>query len=78
MLKWRNPIQLYRLTSAEARLASLLAEGLSSGEAADELGLTRNTTKTQAKAIYSKTGVRTHSQFVKLVSQLSFHSHPLG
>ncbi|HEY9033973.1 MAG TPA: helix-turn-helix transcriptional regulator, partial [Pseudomonadales bacterium] len=35
--------QLFELTSAEARLALLLANGLSLDEAADELGITRNT-----------------------------------
>ena len=56
--------KLYGLTPAEIRLSSLLIQGHSISEAAETLGISRNTTKTQAKSIYAKTGVRSQAQLV--------------
>jgi DNA-binding CsgD family transcriptional regulator len=58
---------IYALTTAEARLAWLLAEGLSLAEIAGSLRVSRNTLKAQLQAVYSKTGVARQAQLVRLV-----------
>jgi DNA-binding CsgD family transcriptional regulator/PAS domain-containing protein len=62
---------MFSLTGAEGRLAKLLAQGLSLSEAVEILGVSRNTVKAQAKAIYSKTGVRSQAQLVVLAARLA-------
>lgn len=59
--------QLFELTTAEARLALLLANGLSLDEAAEELGVTRNTAKSHLSATFSKTGVTRQPALVQLI-----------
>lgn len=59
--------QLFSLTSSEARLALLLANGLSLDEAAEEQGITRNTAKSHLSAIFSKTGVTRQPSLVQLI-----------
>ena len=63
--------RMFSLTRAEARLAKFLAQGLSISEAVEMLGVSRNTVKAQAKAIYSKTGVRSQAQLVALAARLA-------
>ncbi len=53
-----------RLTVAEQRLLPLLATHLSLQEIADQLFVSRNTTKTHAVAIYRKLGVSSRSEAV--------------
>lgn len=55
------------LTDAEAALATLVFMGLSLREASDRLGVSINTCKSQLKAIYTKTGCRTHVELMKAV-----------
>jgi LuxR family maltose regulon positive regulatory protein len=52
------------LTAAELRLLAMLATHLSFPEIAEEMFLSRNTIKTQAKSIYRKLGVSSRSQAV--------------
>ena len=59
--------QLFGLTAAESRLALLLANGLSLDEAAEELGVTRNTAKSHLSASFSKTGVTRQPALVQLI-----------
>lgn len=59
--------QLFGLTSAEARLALRLANGLSLEQAATELGITRNTGRAHLRSIFTKTGVAQQSQLVSLI-----------
>ena len=59
---------LFGLTTAEARLAVILTQGLSLVEAAQRLGITHNTAKTQLRAIFAKTGARRQSQLVSILA----------
>lgn len=58
---------LFGLTSAEAALAKLLAEGLSLDEAAARLAISRNTVKSRLRAIFAKTGVKRQSSLVRVL-----------
>lgn len=60
--------RLYGLTRAEARLAELLAGGVSLGDAADELGVAQSTVRTQLKSIFAKTSANRQSELVRLMS----------
>lgn len=57
--------QLYGLTPAEARLASLLAEGIGLPEAAEQLGITRETAKSTLHLIFAKTDTRRQAELVR-------------
>lgn len=54
-----------RLTEAEARLATALFAGASLREAAESLGKSLHTCKTQLKSIYAKTGCRSQAELTK-------------
>lgn len=56
----QNLAELFDLTPAETCLAACLLNGVPPKEAARRLGLSINTVKTQARAIYAKT--ETHNQ----------------
>jgi DNA-binding CsgD family transcriptional regulator len=58
---------MFSLTPAEAKLAALIANGLSLDEAAAELQISRYTAKAQLRAIFSKTGVGQQSHLVHLL-----------
>jgi DNA-binding CsgD family transcriptional regulator len=62
--------QIFRLSPAEARLASLIATGVSVAQAAEQFGVSLDTIRTQMKAIYAKTGTRRQSELVSLLSRL--------
>lgn len=57
---------LYGLTPAESRVATLIAKGKSVPQAADELGVSRNTLKTQLKSVFAKTGARRQGELIRL------------
>jgi DNA-binding CsgD family transcriptional regulator len=59
--------ELLDLTSAEARLTRLLANGLTLTEAARQLGLTTATIRTRVKTIFQKTGTHRQSDLIRLV-----------
>ena len=59
--------QLFEFTPAEAALALLLANGLTLDEAAEELGVTRNTAKSHLSSVFSKTGVTRQPKLVQLI-----------
>jgi len=59
--------QLYGLTSTEARLAILLAEGKTLDESCAEMGVRRSTGCTHLKRIFKKTGVRRQGELVALL-----------
>ncbi|MBB4614104.1 helix-turn-helix transcriptional regulator [Novosphingobium taihuense] len=63
--------ELLGLTMAEARLASVLAEGMSLVEAARALGIAHNTAKVQLRAVFAKTGVHRQAQLVALLASLA-------
>jgi DNA-binding CsgD family transcriptional regulator/PAS domain-containing protein len=60
---------LFGLTPAECRLALLLGDGKSLSEVSQEIGVSRNTVKTQSASIYAKTSTSRQSQLVRLLSQ---------
>ena len=59
--------RLFKLTPAEARLAASVGEGSSLAEAANQLGIGRETARTHLKRIFSKTGTRRQSELVRLL-----------
>lgn len=62
--------QIYGLTPAEARLATLILEGLSPGDAAASLKLSVTTIRTQLSAILKKTGSRKQAELVRQLAPL--------
>jgi DNA-binding CsgD family transcriptional regulator len=62
---------LFGLTSAEARVASLLFRGASPREAADQLKVSGHTVHVHVAHLYQKTGVRRQSDLVRLMMRLS-------
>jgi DNA-binding CsgD family transcriptional regulator len=60
----------FDLTPAETRLASLMAAGTSIERAADQLGLSRATVRSQLKAVFAKTATHRQSELVALLSRL--------
>jgi DNA-binding CsgD family transcriptional regulator len=61
----------FGLTAAEARLAARLARGETMEAAAEALAISRETARSQAKAVYAKTGVSRQAGLVALVLSLS-------
>lgn len=57
--------EAFRLTEAESRLAATLLTGVSLREAAETLGKSYHTCKTQLKSIYAKIGCRNHLELTK-------------
>jgi DNA-binding CsgD family transcriptional regulator len=62
---------VFGLTPAEARLASLLASGISLAVAARQLGVARETVRNQLKAIFAKTETHRQPQLVALLSRMT-------
>jgi DNA-binding CsgD family transcriptional regulator len=67
-------IEVFGITPAEARLVARLVDGLTLTAAAEALGVSRNTARTQLSSIFTKTGVNRQMQLVKLVSD-AFATH---
>lgn len=59
--------QLFGLSPAEAKLARLLADGLSMEETALQLGVSRNTVRSQLQAVFAKTGTNRQGDLVRLL-----------
>jgi DNA-binding CsgD family transcriptional regulator len=62
--------KLFGLTPAEAKLASLMAEGISVEKAAEALEISRETARNQLKAVFAKTATHRQSELVALLSGL--------
>jgi DNA-binding CsgD family transcriptional regulator len=60
----------FDLSRAEARLASLIAGGLTTEAAAGRLGVSRETARAQLKAVYAKTETHRQSELAALLAQL--------
>ena len=60
----------FGLTAAEAKLAAKLASGSGIEGAAASLGVSRETARTQLKAVFGKTNTRRQAELVALVSRL--------
>jgi len=63
--------ELYSLTPAETRLAALLTQGVGLPDACAQLGIKRETSRTQLKSIFSKTRTSTQAQLAHLLTRLS-------
>ncbi|WP_066739417.1 helix-turn-helix transcriptional regulator [Cupriavidus sp. D384] len=61
---------LYGLTPAENRLAMLLNTGIGLPDACMQLGIKRETARSQLKAIFTKTGTSTQAQLAHLLTRL--------
>ncbi len=59
------------LTSREARIALMIADGSTPAEAAGTLGVTMNTMRTHLSHIFDKTGANSQPALVRFVSSLS-------
>ncbi|MCB1845667.1 MAG: helix-turn-helix transcriptional regulator, partial [Halioglobus sp.] len=59
--------ELFELTPAEARLATLLARGLSLAEVSKAQAISQHTARAQLKSIFAKTGVSRQAELVRLV-----------
>ena len=66
----RRLMQLWKLTVAEARVASLLAAGHSPREIADQLQVSFNTVRTQLQRIYMKTDTSRQGDLIRLLTRL--------
>ncbi len=58
---------IFAFTPAEARLASLLVQGLKLDDAAEYLGVSLNTVRTHLKRIFLKTGCDRQSEVVRII-----------
>jgi len=64
--------KLWRLTPAEVRLVQVVVEnGFDLREAADRLGITYATVRTQLASVYAKTDTRGQPELMRLVTRLS-------
>ena len=59
------------LTPAEAKLAEFLMRGMSLKEAAERFRVTKNTVRTQLRALFEKTETRRQSELVRVLMELS-------
>lgn len=62
---------IFGLTPAEAKLAMHLADGSQLEIAADELGVAKETARTQLKAVFSKLHVHRQPELVRILARLS-------
>lgn len=67
---WQVFSRAFRLTPAEARLAALLAIGESLENAADTLGVTKETARSRIKSIFQKTDTHRQATLVALLASL--------
>ena len=63
--------RIFQLTAAEARLASSLAAGEGIRAASTRLAISRETVRTQLRAIFAKTGTRRQAELTALLSRLN-------
>jgi DNA-binding CsgD family transcriptional regulator len=61
---------LFRLTSAEAKLAARIADGSALEVAASELGIAKETSRSQLKSVFRKTGTHRQAELVALLMPL--------
>lgn len=67
---------LFRFTPAEARLLELLQQDLSLAQAAESLGVSYATVKTQLASLFQKTGTRRQAELLLLITRLSVAAEP--
>ena len=62
--------EAFGLSPAEAKLASLVAAGISPEQAAEALGIARETARNQLKSVFAKTATHRQGELVALLSRL--------
>jgi len=62
-----QPIETRRLTEREQQVLSFVFEGLANKEIASRIGVSESSVKSTLQQLFSKTGVRTRSQLVRIV-----------
>jgi DNA-binding CsgD family transcriptional regulator len=60
----------FGLTPAEAKLAAIIARGESPEQAAEQLGIARETARNQLKSVFAKTDTHRQTELVALLSQI--------
>ncbi len=65
-------MRTFGLSQAEARLASLMATGISPEQAAEELGIARETARGQLKAVFAKTDTHRQGELIAMLSRLAY------
>jgi DNA-binding CsgD family transcriptional regulator len=63
-------VRAFQLTSAESKLASLIATGMSPDVCGEHLGIARATVRNHLKAIFAKTDTHRQSELTALLSKL--------
>lgn len=63
-------VELFDMTATEARITSLLTDGLDINEVCKELKVTCNTVRTHLKHIFSKTDTHRQSELITLIAKL--------
>lgn len=66
-LPWERLAAMHGLTRAEAKLASLVADGVDPEQAAETLLVSLGTVRSQLKSIFAKTGVTRQAELVALL-----------
>ncbi len=59
--------KLFKLSRSEARIAVLLADGLTMTEAAADMGITEGSARSYTKRIYEKTNIKRQSDLIRLI-----------
>jgi len=72
---WERAAALYGLTPAESRLVAMLLACGGLDRAAEVLGISRNTAKTQMAAIFRKTGTSRQGEVIRLFAQIGVITH---
>lgn len=65
--------RLYKLSNAEKKLVLALSDGSHLSEAAEKLGITRNTARNQIQSVYGKTGTRRQQELLVRLLRLAGH-----
>lgn len=75
-LSWNRMMAMHGFTRAEARLASLLADGISLEGAAEALAISVHTARSQLKTVFVKAGVSRQAELIALLlaDMLTNHS----
>jgi DNA-binding CsgD family transcriptional regulator len=63
-------VKVFGLSPAEARLASIIAQGTSPEQAAEQLGIARETARNQLKAVFAKTGTHRQGELIAPLAKL--------
>jgi DNA-binding CsgD family transcriptional regulator len=70
--------ELFALSRAEARLAALLLKDRSLRQAAEELGVSLNTIRTQLRKLFEKTGSNRQSALIRTLLLSPAHPTPFA